>query len=264
MSTQVKDLTRQAAQFILHGPKSHFIAGKWADACADKMHEVMDPCTGEVLATIPLARPAEVDSAVKAAQEAFPAWSSALAADRAVLLHRLADAIERDINVLAQIEALDVGKSIAGAESFDIPFGGAALRYFADLSVHVNYDTPLAIRNIEARVHRNARGPCGFIFPWNFPFTLLLWGIAPALAAGNTVVVKPAETTPLSTLYFCKLAAEIGIPPGVINVCSRRRPRSRCRIGCARENPPNVLHRFYRGRQANWRSLRPKSYSLQT
>jgi aldehyde dehydrogenase (NAD+) len=218
MSRQSKTSLPETARFVFHEEKKHFWDGRWIESQHTQRLPVMDPCTGETLTTIPLAGAAEVDSAVRAAHDAFSAWGAKPAVERAVILHRFADAIERNTAILAQIEALDVGKPVTNAEAFDVPFGAACLRYYADLSVHAQYDTPLAIRNMEARVHRSAYGPCAFIFPWNFPFTLLLWGIAPALAAGNTVVVKPAETTPLSTLYACKLAEEAGVPPGVINV----------------------------------------------
>jgi acyl-CoA reductase-like NAD-dependent aldehyde dehydrogenase len=154
MSSQVAKLTPEAARFVLRDRKTHFIDGRWADAQSGKTHEVLDPCTSEVLATIPLGGAADVDAAVSAAQEALFAWSATHAVERAVLLHRLADAIERNLAVLAEIEALDVGKTIASSEGFDIPFGAACVRYFADLSVHANYDTPLAIRNMEARFCR--------------------------------------------------------------------------------------------------------------
>jgi aldehyde dehydrogenase (NAD+) len=138
--------------------------------------------------------------------------------ERAAKLHRFAEHLEKHAAELALLESLDVGKAITAAESFDVPFGIDCLRYFAELSVHAHYDVPLAIKNIEARTHRAPYGVCGFIFPWNFPFTLLLWGIAPALAAGNTVVVKPSEVTPLSSLFVARLAAESGLPDGVINL----------------------------------------------
>jgi aldehyde dehydrogenase (NAD+) len=126
--------------------------------------------------------------------------------------------LEKHSADLALLESLDVGKAITAAEGFDVPFGIECLRYFADLSTREHYDIPLAIKNIEARTHRAPYGVCAFVFPWNFPFTLLMWGIAPALAAGNTVVVKPSEVTPLSSIFAAKLAAEAGIPDGVINL----------------------------------------------
>jgi aldehyde dehydrogenase (NAD+) len=180
--------------------------------------DVIDPSTGEPVARVGGANASDVDVAVAAAHTAFPKWAALSANERAVFLHRLADAIDANAEVLAQLEAIDVGKPIENARGFDIPFGADCLRYFADLSVQAIYEIPLALKNIEARVHRAPYGVCGFIFPWNFPFTICCWGIAPALAAGNTVVVKASEVTPLSTLYVGQLAHDVGIPAGVINI----------------------------------------------
>jgi aldehyde dehydrogenase (NAD+) len=162
----------------------------------------------------------DIDLAVNAARKAFEksGWATMPANDRAVILHRLADLIDKHRDTIAQIESLDVGKPVAQATGFDVPHAAQTLRYYSDLSVHTRRREPIAVSGFEARTVRSPYGVCGFIIPWNFPFLLLGWGIAPALAAGNTVVVKPAEDTPLSTLYFCKLAEEAGVPKGVINV----------------------------------------------
>ena len=180
--------------------------------------KVVNPSDGSLLAEVALGGAAEINLAVAAAEKAFLAWAALRPNERAVLLHRFADALEKHSAELAQLESLDVGKAIAAAEGFDVPFGIQCLRYFADLSTTAQYSMPLAIKNIEARTWRVPYGVCGFIFPWNFPFTLLCWGVAPALAAGNTVVVKPSEVTPLSSLFAAKIAAEAGLPPGVLNV----------------------------------------------
>jgi aldehyde dehydrogenase (NAD+) len=138
-------------------------------------------------------------------------------AERGVLLHRLADAVERRKTMLAQLEALDCGKIYAQAAG-DVQNFVDTTRYFADLALQIQPRTPLPVPRHEAWSVRLPLGPCGFIFPWNFPFLLAGWGIAPALAAGNTVVIKPAEDTPLTTIYLGLLAKEVGIPDGVINV----------------------------------------------
>jgi acyl-CoA reductase-like NAD-dependent aldehyde dehydrogenase len=205
-------------EFLAQKPIPHFINGAFVPSKNGASEEVLNPSDGEVLATVAFGGAPEVEAAAQAAHKAFPAWSAMSPNERAVILHRLADRMAKDTAVLAQIESLDVGKAILAAEAFDIPFGTEGLRYFADLSTHAQYTLPLAIKNMEAHVHRAPFGVCGFIFPWNFPFDLLMWGIAPALASGNTVVVKPSEITPLSTLYVAKLAAEAGLPPGVLNV----------------------------------------------
>jgi acyl-CoA reductase-like NAD-dependent aldehyde dehydrogenase len=208
-------LTKNVAEF-LRAPVRHFIDGDWKAGGAEA--PVLNPSDASRLATIGMGGAAEIDEAVSAAWKAFPAWSALSPQERAAKLHRFAECLEKHSSDLALLESLDVGKAIAAAEGFDVPFGIECLRYFADLSTHTNYDVPLALKNIEARTHRAPYGVCGFIFPWNFPFTLLLWGIAPALAAGNTVVVKPSEVTPLSSLFVAQLAAEAGIPDGVINM----------------------------------------------
>ncbi|MDQ6631637.1 MAG: aldehyde dehydrogenase family protein, partial [Verrucomicrobiota bacterium] len=138
--------------------------------------------------------------------------------DRAVILHRLADLIDKNAEILTQIESLDVGKPRGQAAAFDIPHSAQSFRYYADLAVQTRRREPIAVSGFDAHTVRVPYGVCGFIFPWNFPFLLVGWGVAPALAAGNTVVIKPAEDTPLSTLYFAKFAEEAGVPSGVINV----------------------------------------------
>jgi len=125
--------------------------------------------------------------------------------------------VEARKSVIAEIESLDVGKPLAQA-AWDVQNFSQTIRYYADLSVHAQYRNPIAVPHHEARVVRQPLGVCAFIFPWNFPFLLVAWGIAPALAAGNTVVIKPAEETPLSTLYLMHLVNEAKIPHGVINV----------------------------------------------
>ncbi len=207
----------QVNTFLDQGVIPCFFNGQWVKTSADPL-DVIDPSTGEVLTKVAVAEASDVGKSVDSAQAAFPKWAALSPSERAVFLHRLADAIEVNAEVLAQLEAIDVGKPVENARGFDIPFGADCLRYFADLSVQANYDTPLALKQIEARVHRAPFGVCGFIFPWNFPFTLFCWGTAPALAAGNTVVVKASEVTPLSTLYIGHLAQEVGIPHGVINI----------------------------------------------
>ncbi len=207
-----------AVRQFLQKPLRHFINGHWIASRDGAMADVLNPSDGNVLARVALGQSVDVDAAVAAAHKAFADWAGRTPADRAVLLHRLADILEKNAAELAQLESLDVGKAIVNAEGFDIPFGVQCIRYFADLSVQARYETPLAVKNIEARTHRIPYGVCGFIFPWNFPFDLLMWGVIPALAAGNTVVVKPSEVTPLSTLYVCELAQQIGFPPGVLNV----------------------------------------------
>jgi acyl-CoA reductase-like NAD-dependent aldehyde dehydrogenase len=161
----------------------------------------------------------DVDRAVQAAERAFreTAWARMPPNERGALLHRLADAVEQRKKIVVQIEALDAGKVAAQAE-WDVQNCVDTLRWYADVAQYVQRRNVLAVAGHEAWTVRHPWGPCGFIFPWNFPILLIGWGIAPALAAGNTVVIKPAEDTPLSAIWLARLAKEIGIPDGVINV----------------------------------------------
>lgn len=213
-------LKPEVLKFLSAEPLKFFVGGRWVGAKSGKTFETLDPGNGRVLAEVSAGDAADVDAAVVAAQKAFQTsgWATMRAEDRAVILYRLADLIGRDQEIIAQIESLDVGKSRAEANAFDVPHAAQTFRFYADLSLRTSQRQPISVSGFEARTVRGPYGVCGFIFPWNFPFLLVGWGIAPALAAGNTVVIKPAEDTPLSTLYFAKLAEEAGVPSGVINV----------------------------------------------
>lgn len=215
-----KNLRPEVTEFLGSGPLKMFIGGEWVDAANKELFETRNPGTGEVLAEVASGTAEDIDRAVKRAQEAFrkSGWATLPANDRAVILHRLADLVDKNRETLAQIESLDVGKPFAQAFGGDVPNVAQTLRYYADLSVHVRKREPIAVSGHEAYTARFPYGVCAFIIPWNFPALLLGWGISPALAAGNAVVVKPAEDTPLSALYFCKLAKQAGIPDGVLNV----------------------------------------------
>jgi aldehyde dehydrogenase (NAD+) len=213
-------LDPEVSKFLSIQPHKMFIGGKWVTAQDGKTFETRDPGEGKVLANVAAGDAPEVEAAVAAAQEAFrkSGWATMPVNDRAVILHRLADLITKRQEIIAQIESLDVGKPRGQAAGFDVPHAAQTFRYYADLAVHTRRREPIAVSGFEAHTLRVPYGVCAFIFPWNFPFLLVGWGIAPALAAGNTVVIKPAEDTPLSTLYFARLAEEAGIPAGVVNV----------------------------------------------
>jgi acyl-CoA reductase-like NAD-dependent aldehyde dehydrogenase len=210
----------EVSQFLSAQPQKLCIGGEWTDAASGATFETRDPGSGKVLARVAAGDQTDIDRAVAAAQAAFreSGWATLPANDRAVVLHRLADLIDQHRETLAQIESLDVGKPLGDTLTGDIPNVAQTLRWYADLSVHTRRREPIAVSGFEARQVRLPYGVCAFIFPWNFPLLLVGWGISPALAAGNTVVIKPAEDTPLSTLYFCRLAEEAGVPRGVINV----------------------------------------------
>ena len=195
------------------------ISGQEVFASNGETFDTHDPGSGEKLATVANMQPDDVERAVVAAQEAFDKadWARLPANERGVLLMRLADTVEQHKLIITQIESLDCGKIAAQAED-DVQNFIDTVRYFCNLAQGLSPNTAIPVAGHEASVVRHAWGPCGFIVPWNFPLLLCGWGIGPAMAAGNTCVVKPAEDTPLSTLYVAHLAREIGIPDGVINV----------------------------------------------
>lgn len=215
-----KDLLPEVKEFLDQRPIKMFIGGQWVESTDGSTFQVRDPGDGSPLATVAEGKADDIDLAVTAADDAFKNsnWATMSTKDRAVLLHRLADLVDKHRKTLCQLESLDVGKPLAQAEGFDIPNVAQTLRWYADLAVHTRLHEPIAVTGFEARQVRFPYGVAAFVLPWNFPFLLAGWNLSPALAAGNTVVVKPAEDTPLSTLFFCKLVEQAGIPAGVINV----------------------------------------------
>jgi acyl-CoA reductase-like NAD-dependent aldehyde dehydrogenase len=180
------------------------------------MIEVVEPATERVLAEVPRAGVAEVDEAVARAREAFPAWRALTPATRAALLYALADALDAAREELAVLEARNVGKPIADARG-EIGMVVDTFRYYAGAPERLLGDT-IPVAGGQAFTVSEPFGVVGLIVPWNFPLTIASWKLAPALAAGNTVVLKPAELTPLSALRFAQIAAQAGIPDGVVNV----------------------------------------------
>lgn len=207
-------------EFLAQDPINLFIGGHWLHAKTGGTFETVDPGNGRVLARVAAAEAADINDAVGAARYAFchSSWATQPFNDRAVILHRLADLVDKHTATLAQLESLDVGKPLAQPMAFDVPNCAETLRYYADLSVHTSLRQSIPVSGFEAYTARVPYGVCAFIIPWNFPLLLLGWGVSPALAAGNTVVIKPAEDTPLSALYFAHLAEIAGVPAGVINV----------------------------------------------
>ena len=212
-------LLPEVERFLGTSPLTSVVGGKDVAGSTGETMRTLDPGTGEPLAEFHVLSAADVDRAVQAATHSFKTsgWATMPPNERGVHLQRLADAIEKHKPIIAQIEALDAGKLLAHAAG-DVQNCVDTLRYFADMALHVQRRNALAVAGHEAWTVRHPWGACGFIFPWNFPFLLIGWGISPALAAGNTVVIKPAEDTPLSALYLARLAREAGIPDGVINV----------------------------------------------
>ena len=197
-----------------------FIDGQWVDAASGKTFETIHPATEEVIANVAEGDAADIDRAVKAARQAFESgpWRTMDASDRGKLMHRLADLIEEEIDYLAALETLDNGKPIADARAADLPLVINTIRYYAGWADKIQGTTvPIRGDNF-CYTLREPVGVVGQIIPWNFPAAMVAWKWGPALAAGCTIVMKPAEQTPLTCLRMAQLAKEAGIPDGVINV----------------------------------------------
>src|SRR5436305_5338385 len=198
-------------------PDENWIGGRWVPAADGATDEVLNPATGEVLAKVASSGATEVDAAVAAARDAFPGWAAATPRARSEALLALADLIERNVDELSEIEMRNVGKpkSIIGIE-MDLSVDN--LRFFAGACR--NMEAKAAAEYLEGHTSYLRRDPLGVtagIAPWNYPLNMAIWKIGPALATGNTVVLKPSELTPLSLLKFAELSRDI-LPPGVLNV----------------------------------------------
>jgi len=195
-----------------------FIGGEFVDAAKGGRIPVVNPHDNSILAEVSEATAADIDRAVAAARKAFPAWKRMAAADRGRLIARLADAIEADGDYLARLETLDTGHPIRDTRNLDVPRTVATFRYFAGMADKIDGRVVPVETGFFNYVTREPVGVVGQIVPWNFPLMFTSWKLGPALAAGNTVVMKPAELTPLTTLRVAKLIADVGIPAGVVNI----------------------------------------------
>ena len=245
MATVAKSRLLPEVERFLNGKTlSGFVGGKEVQSSNGETFTTYDPGSGEKIADVYALQADDVERAIESANKAFRGqdWARLPQNERSVLLHRLADAIEKHKAIIGQIEALDAGKIEAQAQG-DVQNCVDTLRYFADLAQHVRLRSVLAVKGHEAWTSRHPWGACGFIFPWNFPFLLIGWGISPALAAGNTVVIKPAEDTPLSAIYLAHLAKEVGMPDGVINVVPGLGPVA----GAALSSSSKIKHMSFTG-----------------
>jgi len=194
------------------------IGGEFVDGVEARTIEVFDPHDGSVLAEVAEAGTADVDRAVTAAGRAFDGWRLTPAAERGRLLLRLADAIEAHADELALLETRDTGHPLRDTTGLDVPRTAATFRYFGGMAdKHQGTVVPVE-RGFLNYVTREPLGVVGQIVPWNFPLMFTSWKMGPALAAGNTVVLKPAELTPMTALRVAELVTEVGFPPGVVNV----------------------------------------------
>jgi acyl-CoA reductase-like NAD-dependent aldehyde dehydrogenase len=197
-----------------------FIGGEWQDAASGRTFPTYNPATGEVLAEVAEADAADVDRAVRAARDAFEnsEWARIDAAERGRVLYRLADALEAHADEIARLETLNNGKPLREARRFDVAGAIDCFRYYAGWADKIEGETIPLSRPFFNYTRREPVGVCGQIIPWNFPLQMAAWKIAPALACGNAIVLKPAEQTPLTALELARLAQEAGVPDGILNV----------------------------------------------
>ena len=194
------------------------IGGVWVDGVASTTIAVENPYDGSKIADVAEATAADVDRAVEAAECAFPAWRALAAHERGRLLLKLADRIEQQANELARLEAIDTGHPIRDCLALDVPRTALCYRYFGGMADKLEGSVVPVDVGFLNYVEREPIGVVGAIVPWNFPLMFTSWKMGPALAAGNTVVIKPSEITPLTTLRIGELMMEVGIPAGVVNI----------------------------------------------
>jgi acyl-CoA reductase-like NAD-dependent aldehyde dehydrogenase len=215
------DALGDAARAFVAGPHRLLIGAERPEAADGRTFATLDPATGREIAQVSQAGAQDVERAVQAARAAFAdgPWASMPAAGREGLMRALADAIEAHAEELAQIESLDNGKPVGLAQYVDVNGAIGHLRYFAGWPTKIEGGVlPVTAPNMHCYTRREPVGVCAQIIPWNFPLLMAAWKLGPALAAGCTVVLKPAEQTPLSALRIGELALEVGFPPGVLNV----------------------------------------------
>ncbi|KJY22909.1 MULTISPECIES: gamma-aminobutyraldehyde dehydrogenase [Streptomyces] len=207
---QVKDRFADGAQYI---------DGQLRPGTSGRSHTVVDPATGDEVLTYELASTADVDEAVAAAKRAFPGWSGATPGERSDALHRLAAVLAEQAEDFAYAESLQCGKPIKLSTEFDVPGTIDNTAFFAGAARHLQGQAAAEYSGDHTSyVRREAIGVVGSIAPWNYPLQMAAWKILPAIAAGNTIVLKPAELTPLTSLMFAQAAKDAGLPDGVINI----------------------------------------------
>ena len=219
LSAQAHPETDRVLSTFTRAEPLMFVGGEWCPARSGATMPVLDPGRGTRVATVPAAGPADVDDAVAAARSGQRAWAALSPADRATLLWRLGDMVTAHADELARLDALDNGKPLGEALAVDVPLTAGIFRYFAGLVQTVAGSVvPVSSGPFHTYTRREPVGVVGAIVPWNFPLLMCAYKLGPALAAGNAVVLKPAEQTPLSALRLAELVEECGFPPGTVNV----------------------------------------------
>lgn len=229
--TRVEQVDWRARAATVRLPSSMVIGGHEVDAAEGGTLDVRSPRDGGLLGPVPDAQHPDVDRAVRAARTAFDVWSTTPPADRKVILHRFADALESHRDELALLVSLEMGKPISHAWAIELRTTLACYRWYAEWADKLSGEVPDVGPEALALVTREPVGVVGVVVPWNFPMTLSAWKIAPALAAGCTVVVKPSELAPLSMLRVAQIALASGLPPGVLNVVTGDGPTAGKSIG---------------------------------
>lgn len=197
----------------------HFIDGRYVDSHDDAAFKKVLPAYNESWFETAIGSATEIDMAVQAAERAAEGpWARTTAGDRAKILHRIGELIEANVETLALAESLDTGKPLSETLSGDIPRSAKNFHFFADLAAHQSAETWIGEDSSVHTTFREPLGVTGLITPWNLPLYLATWKLAPALAQGNTIILKPAELTPLSATLLCELLTEAGVPNGVVNV----------------------------------------------
>ena len=196
----------------------NYINGSWQAASSGKWLDNIEPSTGNVYSRLPDSDESDVNLAVDSASEAFKGWSALTARERSEYMLRIADLIDRDHEKLAAAESQDNGKPVKLARRVDIPRASANMRFYATAILHYASESHIQPGSMINYTVRSPHGVAACISPWNLPLYLFTWKIAPALAAGNTVVAKPSELTPATAYLFSRLCGEAGLPPGVLNI----------------------------------------------
>jgi betaine-aldehyde dehydrogenase len=208
----------------------NFVDGRFVESASSAFSEVVDPSTGEAYAQAPVSDAADVDTALRAAAGAFESWRDATPAERSLALLRFADAIEARAEDLVAAEVRNTGKPVAMTRTDEVPPLADELRFFAGAARMLDgRSAGEYLRDHTSMIRREPIGVCAQVTPWNYPMMMAVWKFAPALAAGNTVVLKPSDTTPVSTLLLAELAADI-LPPGVLNVICGDRDTGRALV----------------------------------
>ncbi|MFE5295649.1 gamma-aminobutyraldehyde dehydrogenase [Streptomyces sp. NPDC056632] len=198
---------------------AQYIGGRLRPGTSEDRHSVIDPATGEIVYTYTLASTDDVDAAVAAAKAAFPGWAGATPGERSDALHRFAGLLAERADDFARVESLQCGKPLKLTTEFDVPGTVDNTAFFAGAARHLQGQSAGEYSGDHTSyVRREAIGVVGSIAPWNYPLQMAAWKILPAIAAGNTIVLKPAELTPLTSLMFAQAATDAGIPDGVVNV----------------------------------------------